>query len=98
MFMNAFASLYKQYVKFPSGNKVQEIQRQFMQQNRIPGIVGAIDCTHIPPQSPGGDTAELFRNRKGVFSINVQAICDHDLILTNVVARWPGSSHESRIF
>ena len=83
---------------FPSENKVQEIQRQFMQQNRIPGIVGAIDCTHIPPQSPGGDTAELFRNRKGLFSINVQAICDHDLILTNVVARWPGSTHDNRIF
>jgi len=33
-----------------------------------------------------------------LFSINVQAICDHDLILTNVVARWPGSTHDSRIF
>jgi hypothetical protein len=38
--------------------QVQEIQRQFMQQSRIPGIVGAIDCTYIPIQSPGGDTAE----------------------------------------
>ena len=93
----ALVSLYKQYVKFPSVNKVQEIQRQYMQQSRIPGIVGAIDCTHIPIQSPGGDTAELFRNRKGLFSINVQAICDHDLILTNVVARWPRSTHDSRI-
>jgi hypothetical protein len=35
------------------GNKVQEIQRQYMQQSRIPGIVGAIDCTYIPIQSPG---------------------------------------------
>ena len=69
-----------------------------MQQSRIPGIVGAIDCTRIPIQSPGGDTAELFRNRNGLFSINVQAICDHDLILTNVVARWPGSTHDSRNF
>jgi hypothetical protein len=25
-------------------------------------------------------------------------ICDHDLILTNVVARWPGSTHDSRNF
>ena len=49
----ALASLYKQYVKFTSGNKVQEIQWQFMQQSRIPGIVGAIDCTYIPIQSPG---------------------------------------------
>ena len=65
----ALVSLYKQYVKFPSGNKVQVIQRQFMQQSRIPGIVGAIDCTHIPIQSPRGDTAELFRNRKGFFPL-----------------------------
>jgi hypothetical protein len=42
----ALASLYKQYVKFTSGNKVQEIQRQFMQQSRIPGIVGNIVNTH----------------------------------------------------
>jgi hypothetical protein len=56
----ALASLYKQYVKFTSGNKVQEIQMQFMQQSRIAGIVGAIDCTYIPIQSPGGDTAESW--------------------------------------
>ena len=59
----AFASLYKQHVRFPSGNKVQEIQRQFMQQNRIPGIVGAIDCTYIPIQSPGG----VRQNRRFVY-------------------------------
>jgi hypothetical protein len=51
-------------LKFPSGNKVQEIQRQFMQQSRIPGIVGAIDCTYIPIQSPGGDTIKnLLRGK-----------------------------------
>ena len=52
-----------------------------MRQSNIPGVVGLIDCTHIPIISPGGDNAELFRNRKGYFSINVQAICDHELIL-----------------
>lgn len=34
----------------------------------------------------GGDYAELFRNHKGYFSINVQAVC------------WPGSTHDSTIF
>ena len=30
-------------------------------------------------------------------SLNVQVICDADMLLTNVVARWPGSTHDSFI-
>ena len=30
--------------------------------------------------------------------MNVQAVCIHDLKFTNIVARWPGSVHDSRIF
>ena len=39
-----------------------------------------------------------FVNRKQSYSINVQAVCDSDAFITNIVARWPGSSHDSRIF
>jgi nuclease HARBI1 len=62
------------------------------------GVVGAIDCTHIKIESPGGNQAELFRNRKTWFSLNVQAVCNSEGIFTNVVARWPVSVHDSRIF
>ena len=64
----------------------------------LAGVIGAIDGTHVKINSPGGDTAELFRNRKGYFSINVQGICDSELNFTNVVTRWYGSAHDSRIF
>jgi hypothetical protein len=53
--------------------------------------VDAIDCTHIKIPSPGGENAELFRNRKGYFSINVQAVWGPNLDILNIVARWPGS-------
>ena len=59
---HALSSLYKENIVFPSGNKVAEIQRGFMNDSGIPGIVGAIDRTHIPIQSLGGNTAELFLN------------------------------------
>lgn len=46
----------------------------------------------------GGENAELFRNRKGYFSLNVQTVCNSNLEITNVVARWQGSVHDSTIF
>ena len=70
----------------------------FYTKSGMPGVIGAIDCTHVPIQSPGGDDAEIYRNRKGYFSINVQLICDPTCYITDVVARWPGSVHDSTIF
>lgn len=32
------------------------------------------------------------------FSINVQTMCDANLEIINIVARWPGSAHDSHIF
>lgn len=49
-------------------------------------------------QSPGGNTAEHYRNRKGFFSLNVQTIAGADLKILSVVTRWPGATHDQRIF
>ena len=46
----------------------------------------------------GGENAEVFKNRKGYFSLNVQAVCDHTMRIRDIVARWPGSAHDSTIF
>ena len=88
----------KHFIKFPLGEESQLIKQTFRFSNEIPGVVGCIDCSHIPIISPGGENAELYRNRKGYFSLNVQAVCDIKLMFTNIVCRWPGSTHDSRIF
>lgn len=46
----------------------------------------------------GGEQAEIFRNRKGYFFINVQAICSSDLSFIDEVAKWHGSAHDSHIW
>jgi hypothetical protein len=33
----------------------------------MPRVIGAIDCTRIRVESPGGPNAEIFRNRKSFF-------------------------------
>jgi len=64
----------------------------------FPALLGAIDCTHVAIQSPGGPNAELYGNRKGYFSLNVQAVSTSKLIIEDIVTRWLGSSHDSTIF
>ena len=38
----------------------------------FPGIVGAVDCTHVQILRPHEDNYWNYRNRKGGYSINVQ--------------------------
>ena len=97
--------LYNQFIQFPKNENSSETMKRFYNllngdpnSKPFPGVIGAIDCTHVQVLAPGVDNREAFRNRKGYLSLNVQAICDADLIFTNVVVRWPGSVHDSRIF
>jgi hypothetical protein len=100
----SISCLYNQFITFPTNDNASEIMKGFYRllekegARPFPGVIGAIDCTHVEVLAPGVPNRELFRNRKGRLSINVQAVCDAELNFTNVVVRWPGSVHDSRIF
>jgi hypothetical protein len=96
---NLIAALKPRYIKMPVTDQERHlIKSGFHNIRGFPKVIGAIDCTHIKILSPGGEQAERFRNRKGYFSINVQGVCDSELKIINIVARWPGSVHDSTIF
>ena len=61
--------------------------------------IGAIDGTHIPLVVP---TERLVQHmcRKGMTTEKVMAAlaCDFDMIFTFVLAGWPGSVHDMRVF
>lgn len=93
------ALLRPRFVNFPSTEaEIDNICQRFFTIAKFPRCVGAIDCTHVRIRSPGGPNAEVYRNRKQFFSINVQTVCDADLRIQNIVAHWQGSAHDSNIF
>lgn len=46
----------------------------------------------------GGNDGEVFRNRKSYFSINTQVVGGPNLEILDIIARWPGSAHDSTIW
>lgn len=80
------------------GQEIQATQNKFYEVARFPRVLGVIEGSHIKIQSPGGNDGEIFRNRKVYFSVNIQAVCDAELKTLDIVARWPGSAHDSTIF
>lgn len=95
----SLASLRPEFIRMPTTEEERRrIKLQFYSIRQFPCVLGAIDCTHIRIQSPGGFNAELYRNRKGWFSYNVQCVCDANLKFLDIIARWPGSVHDSTIF
>lgn len=57
-----------------------EAKIDFMRWGHFPMCIAAVDGTHVLIQSFGGNDAEVYRNRKMVFSLNVQLACSADVI------------------
>ncbi len=93
----AIARLKIPYIQFPTADMLPQIKLDFWRICAIPNVVGTIDCTHIKIPCPGGENAELFRNREG-FSLNVQAVSGPNLKIQNIVVRWPGSVHDCIVY
>ena len=62
----------------------------------FPGVVGAIDGSLVPIIAPS-DNEPVYVCRKGYHAINVQGIADANLLFTNIVARWPGGTHDAYV-
>ncbi|MGH0149596.1 UNVERIFIED_CONTAM: hypothetical protein FKN15_044735, partial [Acipenser sinensis] len=64
----------------------------------IPGVVGAVDCTHTSTFTfTGNIRIRLTLAGVGIL-LSIVRWCDHDLRIRNVVTRWAGSTHDARSF
>lgn len=95
----SIAALHTEFISMPSteaGKK--KVSQEFHSIAQFPWCIGAMDCTHVRIRSPGGENAEIYRNRKGWFLLNIQTISYANLNIQNIVAGWLGSAHDSNIF
>ena len=89
--------LQPQYIRFPSGGQVDSIVRGFEEKWGIPQCIGAVDGSHVPVCAPTLNHTDYY-NRKGWYSVIVQADVDHRYRFIDVYTGWPGSVHDARVF
>jgi hypothetical protein len=83
-------------LSWPSTGEQNEVVRIFEEKWGFPGVVGAIDGTHIKIKAPFQHSENYF-NRKGYHSIVLQATCKYDMSFTDVYCGWPGRVHDARV-
>ena len=95
---NALVNNYRQeLIRWPTGEQAIDVMDGFEARRGFPGVIGAIDGSHIPIKAPQ-ICPENYINRKGFYSIILQAVCDDQMLFTDAYVGWPGSVHDARVF
>ncbi|XP_028177228.1 putative nuclease HARBI1 [Ostrinia furnacalis] len=95
----ALAKRAKDFIYMPRNlSEQEEVITGFREICGFRHAIGAIDCTHVRIKKVGGLSSQYYINRKGFYSLNIQVVCDAKLKIRDIVARWRGSTHDSRIF
>ena len=88
--------LFPRYVCFPSGDRLRDVVANFETCWGFPQAAGAIDGSHIPIIRPM-ESASDYYNRKGYYSIIMQAVVDYRGWFLDAYIGWPGKVHDARV-
>ena len=99
-FMN-ICKLLKQHlgpsvITWPSASDCSSNASSCESRYGFPGVVGCMDGCHIPLKPPAADR-DSYINRKGFPSLNLLAVCDHNMKFMYTFSDCPGSVHDARV-
>ena len=85
------------YIKIPNEAELEDYAKQFEEELGFPQVLGAVDGTHVPIQQPNENSHSFFSYKmKNI--LNVQAVCDFSRRFIDIEVRWPGGTHNAKIF
>lgn len=87
------------YIRFPQNAYERSVAKtRFFQKYRFPGVLGVVDGTHVAITAVSKLVENAYINRRGYHSVNTQIVCDADFSITNINARFPGSTHDAFVY
>ncbi|XP_043469299.1 putative nuclease HARBI1 [Leptopilina heterotoma] len=90
-------SLSARIIRLPTVQEREVTKQFYLGTKGFPGVVGAIDGTHIRIDRPSEDK-DSYINRKQYFSIHMQGVVDHNKKIIDICVGYPGSVHDARVF
>ncbi|XP_030284378.1 putative nuclease HARBI1 [Sparus aurata] len=75
-------------------DEVRQVHQGFHAVAGIPWVIGVVDGTLIPIHNPSL-VDPCWIGRKHYAAINTQVVVDHNGLITDIVAKWPGGTHDS---
>ncbi|GBG85283.1 hypothetical protein CBR_g39851 [Chara braunii] len=90
---------YSDAISFPtSPEQLSAVMQPFAQQGFI-NCTGSVDCTHVRIQRPKREEADAtaYSDKKSVYSVIVQAVCDSNLRFLDIDAGAPGSLPDASV-
>lgn len=85
------------FIKWPDAAQCADSVQRFQNRNGFPGVIGAIDGTHIPIQAPQ-ENPNAYINYKKFFSVILQAVVDGEGKFIDVFCGYPGAAHDRGVF
>jgi DDE superfamily endonuclease len=90
--------LMQKYVKWPTPEEQVVISEGFERKRGIPGVIGAVDGSHLPIELVNRKHNSDFFNRKKFHSIVLQAVVNDKYLFTDLYIGWPGSVSDARVW
>ena len=95
--VHAVNDTLRHLITWPTGDRLRVTQEKFKYLCGLPGVVGAIDGTHVSISKPRHVPADYFYFKSRGYTLNCQAVVDSEKRFLDLYLGMPGSTNDSRV-